>query len=450
MKRNTFERLKKLGIDFDDDFEDLMVKPLEKQSEKIEEKKEEVDRYDFLPIVKINNSEDAKNAIISIKENETYKKDKIDLGVDYDKDKKEYLVADIVITQNSTARIPLMVKRGYDPLGLQDDDGVLSFECSNSGVKLKFIDREDIDYKNGEKEYDLNKAANGDVFVMEVAPSNLKRGTQFTITVYASDNDDWTGNKSLRRGICGKFNLKVVEQDVFFTNEQEKLINELKYIQDFADQSLPPEYDENYCMQAAERGLSELLDNTVDFYSVYRGTHKHKNNIGFSGKTVYDRGNYFVKKGYVERVHVFDKYIIDHKKRRSIMEADNEGEARKNYKKVMFDIIELSALDNATLLNFFEKDTNKKIGHHIYYLTVTNGFHTLILVINNYEPTNPTYEIWDQHGITSSSGSLSNIAEGIRKQTSWTFANTCLNRYISVNTKYYDSTETKLWKIRRK
>lgn len=42
-------------------------------------------------------------------------------------------------------------------------------------------------------------------------------------------------------------------------------------------------------MQAAERGLSELLQNAKDFYSVERNTHKHKNRIGFSGLTAVDR-----------------------------------------------------------------------------------------------------------------------------------------------------------------
>lgn len=40
MKRDTFERLKKMGITFDDDFENLLVKPLESFNEKIEEKQD--------------------------------------------------------------------------------------------------------------------------------------------------------------------------------------------------------------------------------------------------------------------------------------------------------------------------------------------------------------------------------------------------------------------------
>ena len=39
MKRDTFERLKKLGIPFDENFENLLVKPLESFNEKTINKK---------------------------------------------------------------------------------------------------------------------------------------------------------------------------------------------------------------------------------------------------------------------------------------------------------------------------------------------------------------------------------------------------------------------------
>ena len=251
-----------------------------------------------------------------------------------------------------------------------------------------------------------------------------------------------------------KNNIKLTfldSKDVFQQDSVDALYNELKYIKPFADGELPPEYDENYCMQAAERGLSELLKNTTDFYSVNRETHTHKNNIGFSGKTVYDRGNTFQKKGFVEKTHTFNKYKINQTKRELINKSNNNNEAKDNYKKVNYDIIELFESDKNSLYTLFMTDIkNKEIGYHIYYFTVTNGFHTLLLIINNSDPCNPSYEIWDQHGLTSSSGKLKDIGEGLRKQTSWTFANTCLNRYFAGTTKYYDSTETKLWKIKRK
>jgi Fe2+ or Zn2+ uptake regulation protein len=240
-------------------------------------------------------------------------------------------------------------------------------------------------------------------------------------------------------------------KDVFQQDSVDALYDELKYIKPFADGEIPPEYDENYCMQAAERGLSALLKNTTNFYSVERITHAHKNKIGFSGKTVYDRGNAFQKNGFVEKIHTFNKYKINQTKRELINKSKDNNEARNNYKKVNYDIIELSESDKKNLFTLLEADIkNKEIGYHIYYFTVTNGFHTLLLIINNKDTCNPTYEMWDQHGLTSSSGKLKDIGEGFRRQTSWTFANTCLNRYFSGTTKYFDSTETKLWKIKRK
>lgn len=240
-------------------------------------------------------------------------------------------------------------------------------------------------------------------------------------------------------------------KDVFQQDYRDALDVELKYIKPFADFKLPPEYDENYCMQAAERGLSELLKNTVNFYSVNRGAHTHKNNIGFSGKTVYDRGATFQKNGFVEKIHTFNKYKVNESKRELINKSKNNSEADNNYKKVSYDIIELSDSNKNNLYNLFENDIkNKEIGYHIYYFTVTNGFHTLLLIINNIDACNPSYEMWDQHGLTFSNGKLKDIGEGLRKQTSWTFANTCLNRYYAGTTQYFDSTETKLWKIKRK
>ncbi len=409
------------------------------------------ERYDFLPVVKINKSEEPKNAIISLKECPTSSKSRINLGSDYDKEHREYVVADIVIAKNSTARIPLMVKRGYDPWGFQDSDGVLEFKSSSASVKMNYIDSDDTDYKEGKTKYDLKKAEYGDELVLEINAKALARGTSFTISVYASDDKDDTFKSSNRRGKCGKFNVRVLDKDVFFKPEIDIQIEELEYIQDFADQELSPEYDENYCMQSAERGLSELLDDDKNFYSVYRKTHKHKNSIGFSGKTVYDRGNNFLKKGFVQTTHTFNKYKINKSQKELVYNSDDNDDALKNYKKVKYSIIEISKNDEKTIDSYFKNDLKNKIGYHVYYFTVTNGFHTLTLIIDNTNPCSPNYEIWDQHGITTSSGKLSEIAhEGFRKQTSWTFANTCLNRYYKNKTKYHDSTETKLWKIQRK
>ena len=132
-------------------------KPIQDKIDGEKKLKEFVDRYDFLPIIKINNSEEPKNAIISIKECENCKKEKVNLGKDYDEDKREYIVADVVITQNSITKIPVTIKKGYDPNGLQDEDGIIKFSCDNSGVKIKIIDNDETDYDVDEDEYDLSE-----------------------------------------------------------------------------------------------------------------------------------------------------------------------------------------------------------------------------------------------------------------------------------------------------
>jgi len=432
MKRDTFERLKKMGIDFDDDFENLMVKPLEKQSERIEEKKEEdVDRYDFLPIVKVNNSEDAKNAIISVKENETYKKDKIDLGADYDKDKRDYLVADIIITQNSVARIPLMVKRGFDPWGLQDDDGVLTFECSNSSVKLKFIDREDTDYKDNAKEYNLNKAANGDVFVMEITPSSLKRGTKFTITVYASDNDDWTRNKSIRRGICGKFNLKVVEQDVFMEDEYKKGLNEILLIAEkYNKRPISGEYSVNYCIQAADRFLGKVVDNNKNFYAYDDKTNTLTNVPSL--ENAIKRAIKIKELGYGKVYKEFLGNIF------SIKEESKKDEYGNNPTRTLI------LKPQSGVKQFVQDQIGKNIGYHIFYLSIVEAFHTLILIIDNTEPSDTRYEIYDEQGLSSSKGIFDNIESGLTAQSQWVY------RWVKPRYGYWAKLNISLLKFQRK
>lgn len=240
------------------------------------------------------------------------------------------------------------------------------------------------------------------------------------------------------------------DKDVFSKVDAQRLINEINYIKPFADNEIAPEYDENYCMQAAERGLSELLKNDTDFYAVERGTHQHKNRIGFSGLNAIDRGNRFKANGFVITSWSFDSYTIDHSKRKIINDSKDIQEAQNNYSKVMYDIITITNSNKKTLVDSFKRDINNKIGFHVYYFCIIGGFHTLLLAIDYRNPCDPKYAIYDQHGPTSSHGNLDEIAEGLRRQTSWTFANTCVNRYNKQRTSQWDSTKTTLWKIKRK
>ncbi len=245
----------------------------------------------------------------------------------------------------------------------------------------------------------------------------------------------------------------LTSKDVFDEVAHKLLIDELTYVaKEVNDENHVAEYSGNYCMSAAERGLSELLLDITNFLAVERNTHKHKNSVGFMGKTAIDRGKRFEALGFTAAAHEFDSYTIDHKKKDLIYKAKDDTEATAKYNEVKYDIVGLSAAAKAALNKFFEDDLKgKEIGFHVYYMTVTNGFHTLLLIIDKWtSPCSPTYEIWDQHGKSTSFGALADLADGILRQTSWTFANSCLNRYKAKTTKFFDSTKTYLWKIQKK
>lgn len=282
----------------------------------------------------------------------------------------------------------------------------------------------------------------------------IEEGWSFKTNIQSSA----AGNATLEISVDGTINTRILfrfleSKDVFKKDRYDLLMDELKYVAPEVNNSPPhAEYSGNYCMGASERGLSELLGDTTNFYAVERITHKHKNSVGFSGKSAVDRGKRFQSLGYTEKNHHFKGWKIIHAKKDLIYNAKDDSEAETQYSNVKYDIVDFNATGKNTLTTLFDNDiNNKEIGYHIYYFTVTDGFHTLLLIIDTLtDPCNPKYEIWDQHGLTSSHGLLADIAEGIRRQTSWTFANSCLNRYKTKKTKYYDSTDTYLWKIKQK
>ncbi|MCU0434095.1 MAG: hypothetical protein MUC87_11620 [Bacteroidia bacterium] len=324
----------------------------------------------------------------------------------------------------------------------------------NTQVLLRFTVEGKSEQSLFESDYDVTFSCSNKNVTLTTKSVEVEKGWTILTNIISKKE----GNASIEIKVDGVWkntvNLNFLSsKDIFTEGDIIRQINEFKYIKKLCDTKPPPhkEYDENYCMQAAERGLSELLNDTVNFYSVYRKTHKHKNNIGFAGKTAYDRGDFFEKKGFVESIITFDSYTINHNEKKAIFESKNATQAEQNYAKYIYSIISLTKADEKKLQDLIlDEIKEKETGFHVFYFTVTGGFHTLTLIIDNLFPCDPSYQIWDQHGLSSSHGKLDELAMGIATQTSWTFANTCLNRYKSGNTKYYDSTETKLWKIRRK
>ena len=241
-------------------------------------------------------------------------------------------------------------------------------------------------------------------------------------------------------------------KDNFSLAEINRLINENSYMVKFVDSQSPSEYSGNYCMGAAERGLSELLKDNKNFYSVERTTHKRKNSVSFTGKTAIDRGNVMDSLGFVKSKWEFDKYKIDQNSLKTINDSKDITDADNNFSIVNDKIITISDNAKQSLYNLFLNDISSMFGYHVYYFCIVGGFHTLILVIDSTNgPCESTYKMYDQHGPKSKGqGKLIDIGEGFRAQTSFNFANSCLNRYKVGKTKYWDSTKSYLWKIQEK
>jgi len=391
-------------------------------------------RYDFLPVVKINSNELSKNAVFSLNNCKNSPLESIDLGLDYDRKLRTYSVANIIIAKNSVSRIPLLVKMGYDPVGFQDGDGILEFKCSNSSVKLKFIDNDDTDYDEGEDKYNLKDAEYGDEFVLEINASTLARSTKFSISVYASDDGDGVSKTSNRKEICGKFNFKVVEKDVFLKEEVDKLEEMIKTIAVKINKSPNTgEYRKtrNYCVFATDRYIGALLNNNKDFYTYNDSTEKVTNFESLLSGTF--RAGNLKKNGYIS------DYVIY---------KDNEllKPISANIQKVKDDVTyDALSIKKGLLMGFISKSINNKIGFHIFYTTYSDDFHVQTLIIDNTNPCNATYRIVDQHGETSSNGKLSDIENGFKDQSSWTY----VNFYLNSNKQTLTKTISSIWKIQR-
>jgi hypothetical protein len=227
---------------------------------------------------------------------------------------------------------------------------------------------------------------------------------------------------------------------VFAEFEANELIREIEYIAPFADPHAPtqlPEYVHDYCMAAAERGLSRLLFNTTYFYAVDRA-HNKLNNISFAGKNANDRGRTFASLGFVSDTFVFEDYQV-HK---DIMQQVHD---LAGYQAHGYDAVTLAP--GSDLLQFLQKTIANKPGFHVYYLSISDAFHTMLLVIDNRDPANELYTMYDQHGISTSAGRFEEIESGFARQTSWTVMNSYMNKHYDIT--MYTNPRTRLWKIQR-
>lgn len=396
-------------------------------------KKELGSRYDFLPVVKINGIKESKNSIISLNDCQNSKLEYLNFGNDYDEEWRKYPVANIVIGKNSIARIPLLIKMGYDPIGPQDGDGILEFKSSNASAKLNFIDSDDTDYEEGKDKYDLKDAEYGDELVLEIDAKALARGMKFSISVYASDDGDGISSTSKRKGICGKFNIKVVEKDVFLMEELKKGFDLLSIIsQKHKKKPKQGEYSVNYCIQGADRFLGAIVNNTKDFYAYDDKTEKLIHSPGFT--TAIARAKKLKDLGYGFNYKEFDGSIF------GFNEINKEDEYKNNPTRKLY------LKKENEIRDYFVSMVKNKVGLHIFYLSIVEAFHTLFIVIDNRNPCQPTYKIYDEDGETSSKGLLKDIGDGLLVQSQWVYIWTKANPKFG----YWAKLNVSLLKFQRK
>lgn len=269
----------------------------------------------------------------------------------------------------------------------------------------------------------------------KLSKSVLEGDFEFFITIEVDGLESRTSEFSLPE--IKTNNAAKLYKDVFSAEQFTELKDEIEWVTRFVELESPREYAENYCMQAAERGLSKLLSNTKDFYALNRDN-KHLNNVNLSGLTAEDRGRKFQKLGFVAAYIEFNEYRIKKDILHKITGRDNLGT-------YMYDVLEYTS---NKLADQISKLLYNKNGIHIFYLSVSDNFHTLILSINNELTDDITYEIYDQHGLTTSFGKFEDIGVGVLRQSNWTFANQYLNMGPKIG--LYPKSITRLWKIQRK
>jgi len=234
----------------------------------------------------------------------------------------------------------------------------------------------------------------------------VEKGWKFLTNIEASKKGFAVVKIDVDGTLKKTINFKFVDsKDLFRIFDYLRVISELTYIKTFSDAYSPSEYSGNYCMSAAERGLSELLKNDSDFYAVERNTHKRKNRISFSNLNADDRAARIKKNGYIHSELKFSTRDFAIKLNKSF-ETDKDGKKK--------DKGSIVTMRNATnVYQTFLKNIRKEVGYHIYYCSIADALHTMLLIIDYTDPCDAKYEMWDQHGLSSSKGKLENIANGV-------------------------------------
>lgn len=370
---------------------------------------------EFVPVVKIDSANFNSDKLAAL-----LKGDKVDLSSHIDEPLRT-IEMDIVVAVPGEIVVTCTVAKGRK--ASLDDDGIITprLVAKVPGVTVKVIEE--------------GKARYGQAYqFIVVIEGNAER--TFQVDLFANDDAEDANSGEFKDVLCGRIEVRTWP-DVFSKADADRLIEEMNFIGVFAPTHTPGEYAGMYCMKAADRGLSALLGNTKDFYSVDRN-HMRLNEIDHGTKGALNRGDDFQRLGFVHSNFESDEYVLNE----ALVKATvDETTCKENaYLAVTLPI-------GAAIGNQIRESCRRKSGFHIYYLSVTDDFHTLILVVDNRHDGKKSYKIYDQEGLSSSRGNLVDIETGLERQTSWTFMSSYLARKF--NFQLRSKTISRLWKIQR-
>lgn len=308
--------------------------------------------------------------------------------------------------------------------GTLDDDGIISPRIVGKvqGVTVQAMN--------------AGRARYGEAFqfTLDIVGS-AERSLQ--IDLIANDDAQDANSGEFKDVLCGRIEVRTWP-DVFSEADANRLIEEMEYIAPFDSAGVPAEYAINYCMHAAERGISKLLENKIDFYSVDRG-HKRENGISLENMRAGLRGDNFLRSGFVKTKIEADDFVVNKK---ILAATKNEMDYRAN----KYDVVKLPMA--SPLARELRKSFEDKPGYHVYYVSVSDDYHTLLLVVDTHNSSKRIYAFYDQGGLTSSRGPLVDIETGLERQTSWSFLHFYKKNGFNLDLRC--GTMARIWKIQRK
>ena len=125
------------------------------------------------------------------------------------------------------------------------------------------------------------------------------------------------------------------------------------------------------CIEVADARISELLQDQKNFMN--------KNRQKMSHGYYTPRIRYLEKKGFI----VGGMHEFDYKKNKwTVKNSEFENH--------------MPASLNKSIKSFIMNDINKRFGYHVYYISLLNDVHVLILIIDNTDLCNVQFEVFDQ------------------------------------------------------